>query len=119
MRRPVAAVCRAGRRGAPLAPCPKAVIHRHSQASCVMQRRLELSTTDPTLVPKLMSPRSSLRPPHVLRVLRDQLRDCVTTQPDVGTAPRTPTDIASALTCTFLPVPPPRLLLRDEEVAGS
>ena len=43
--------------------------------------------------------------------------NCVTTQPDMGTAPRTPTDIAHALTCTFLPVPSPRLLLRDDEVA--
>ena len=45
--------------------------------------------------------------------------NCVTTQPDVGTAPRTPTDIASALTCTFLPVPSPCLLLRDEEVDNA
>ena len=43
--------------------------------------------------------------------------NCVTTQPDMSAAPRTPTDIASALTCTFLPVP--RLLLRDEEVAHA
>jgi hypothetical protein len=43
--------------------------------------------------------------------------NCVTTPPDMGTAPRTPTDIASTLTCTFLPVPSARLLLRDEEVA--
>jgi hypothetical protein len=32
-------------------------------------------TTTSNLVPKLMTPRSSLRPPHVLRVPRDQLRD--------------------------------------------
>jgi hypothetical protein len=45
--------------------------------------------------------------------------NCVTTQPDVRTAPRTSTDAARALTLTFLPVLPPRRLLGDEEVAGS
>jgi hypothetical protein len=47
------------------------------------------------------------------------VNNCVTTQPDTGAAPRTPTDIASALTGKFLPVPSLRLLLRDEEVAHA
>lgn len=43
----------------------------------------------------------------------------VTTRPYVSTAPRTPTDITSPFTCTFLPIATSRRLLHTEEVGGT
>jgi hypothetical protein len=56
-------------------PC-RAVVSGHSRTvqSSTFPRSGAL-TALVTPVPKLMTSRSSLRPPHVLRVLRDQLRD--------------------------------------------